>query len=132
LGLVAAIQERAGQDRLDHCHVTVDGPGSLDALPAAVEVAAFRIVQEALTNVERHAQANACYVRLWRCDAPRESLCIEIVDDGVGISSDTSQRAGVGLLSMQERAAELGGTCTVAPDPRGGTRLSAHLPLVPE
>jgi two-component system NarL family sensor kinase len=95
-------------------------------LPAAVEVACYRIVQEALTNVTRHARARACRVRLSLGDA-KGTLELEIVDDGVGMPED--RRAGVGMTSMSERAAELGGKCTLTPAPAGGTRVAACLPL---
>jgi signal transduction histidine kinase len=133
LGLVAAIQERAMSGRNDRCRISVDAPDPLGPLPAAVEVAAFRIVQEALTNVERHAQARTCQVKIWRCDAPRASLHIQVVDDGVGTPAGEPLRAGVGMVSMQERAAELGGTCAVTNDANaGGLCLIAVLPLVEE
>jgi signal transduction histidine kinase len=106
--------------------VRVEAPEVLPPLPAAVEVAAFRIVQEALTNVVRHAQARRCFVRL-ELDG---DLQVEVVDDGVGIRGHHT--AGVGLISMCERATELGGTCVIEPAPDGGTRVRACLPLSQE
>jgi len=106
--------------------IVVTAPDTLPNLPAAVEVAAFRIVQEALTNVVRHAQARTCMVHL---ALDGETLRIEVDDDGRGISP--TRRAGVGLASMRERAAELGGDCVVEAPPAGGTRVIAHLPLPP-
>ena len=98
--------------------------GELPVLPAALEVAAYRIVQEALTNVVRHARVSAARVVL----RPEEgALEVEVCDDGVGMPSQRT--AGVGLLSMRERAEELGGTCTVEPAPSGGTRVLARLPM---
>jgi signal transduction histidine kinase len=91
-----------------------------------VEVACYRIVQEALTNVARHAHARACLVRLL-VDRRSDVLEVEITDDGVGISG--SRVAGVGLSSMRERAEELGGTLAVEPGSEGGTRVLARLPL---
>jgi signal transduction histidine kinase len=123
MGLIPAIREQAtnyGQSGLD---VSVEAPKVLPPPPAAVEVAAYRIVQEALTNVSRHAKARACRVRL----SVSDGLELEITDDGVGMPED--RRAGVGLSSMRERAAELGGTCAVEPMPGGGTRVLARLPL---
>jgi signal transduction histidine kinase len=93
-------------------------------LPAAVEVAAFRIMEEALANVVRHAGARICRVRV----EPRDSLEIEVVDDGVGLPA-VLRKSGVGLASMRERAAELGGTCVIKSRVAGGTRVIAHLPL---
>jgi signal transduction histidine kinase len=104
--------------------ITIDAPERLPALSAAVEVAAYRIVQEALSNVVRHAQAQNCRIHLSVDDA----LCLEIDDDGVGMPSD--RQAGVGLSSMRERAEELGGICLVEALPAGGTRVWARLPLL--
>jgi signal transduction histidine kinase len=95
----------------------------LPALPAAVEVAAYRIAQEALTNVACHAQAHVCTVRLTLAGA----LLVEICDDGVGIAPE--HHSGVGLLSKRERATELGGTCTITSNAGGGTRVCARLPI---
>ena len=109
--------------------VVVEAPDELPPLPAAVEVAAYRIAQEALTNVVRHAQARTCVVRLAAVVlGDRTTLHVEIADDGEGLPSEL--HAGVGLRSMRERAEELGGTCIVESDEGGGTRVSAWLPLV--
>ncbi|MGH3146927.1 MAG: sensor histidine kinase [Rubrobacter sp.] len=91
-----------------------------------MEVAAYRISQEALTNVARHARAQSCVLRL----AVTNGMRLEIADDGVGIADEHS--AGVGFLSMRERAAELGGTCVVEKVPEGGTRVLVRLPLQEE
>jgi signal transduction histidine kinase len=92
-------------------------------LPAAVEVAAYRIAQEAMTNVARHASAGNCMVRFKVTDA----LELEIVDDGKGLPP--SPRHGVGLVSMKERASELGGSFEIEPGRDGGTRVYARFPL---
>jgi signal transduction histidine kinase len=124
LGLVSAIREHAARNiAVDGLRVSVEAPETLPPLPAAVEVAAYRIALEALTNVARHAQAKNCTVAL----TIKEDLRLEIVDDGIGLPP--SYHMGVGLTSMRERAAELGGTCAVGPGPRGGTRVAARLPL---
>ncbi|MFD1938050.1 sensor histidine kinase [Nonomuraea mangrovi] len=114
LGLAGAVAGLAGEP------VTVSG--DLSGLPAAVEVAAYRIVQEALTNARRHACASKVSVRIDRA----ASLRVTVVDDGLGIRPGAP--AGVGLASMRERAAELGGTCTVRPARGGGTEVVADLP----
>jgi signal transduction histidine kinase len=127
LGLVAALRERAEQysgGAQTSLRVTVEAPAALSALPAAVEVAAYRIIQEALANVVRHASACTCAVRLVLLDG---NLHINVVDDGVGLPP--LPRVGIGLRSMQERAAEIGGACTVEPATPTGTRVSACLPL---
>jgi len=109
--------------------MTVDAPQSLPPLPAAVEVAAYRIVEEALTNVVRHAAARTCCLSVW-LDDERHLLRLRIADDGHGVPTDS--RAGVGLLSMRERAEELGGSCCIASPPAGGTVVTAdfaHRPI---
>jgi signal transduction histidine kinase len=123
LGLVPALREQAANYSQAGLQITIDAPDRLPPLPAAVEVAAYRIMQEALTNVVRHARARTCTVHL----ALNDSLDVEIRDDGVGLPVDT--RAGVGLTSMRERTAELGGTCLIEPAPGRGTRIHARLPL---
>jgi signal transduction histidine kinase len=124
LGLAGALQEFvAGQPNGTGPRVTLDAPPDLPPLPAAIEVAAFRIVQEAVTNCLRHARANQCHVRL----AVNGELILEIRDDGQGLRD--KNMSGVGLASMRERAAELGGECWIESLPRGGTRVTATFPL---
>jgi signal transduction histidine kinase len=105
---------------------SMEAPDELPTLPAAVEVACYRIAQEAVTNIARHAQARRCEIRLSVEDAP-SVLRFEVVDDGIGIAAD--RVAGVGLSSMRERAEELGGALAVGPAPEGGTLVLARLPL---
>ncbi|WP_431899458.1 sensor histidine kinase [Nonomuraea sp. bgisy101] len=101
--------------------VTVDG--ELGDLPAAVEVAAYRITQEAVTNVRRHAGASTVRIALVREAA---QFVVGVEDDGVGLRPDG--RAGVGTSSMRERAAELGGSCVITSRRGGGTLVEARLP----
>jgi signal transduction histidine kinase len=89
-----------------------------------VEVAAFRIVQEGLANVVRHSRAHACSIRVFLADG---ALNAEIEDDGIGLEASAAH--GVGLDSMGERAAEVGGQCTIEARAAGGTLVSARLPL---
>ncbi len=98
----------------------------LPPLPAAAEVAAYRIAAEALTNVVRHAEAAHACVHLGVTDG---RLLVEVRDDGRGVPADVE--AGVGLLSLRERAAELGGRTEVTCPEGGGTRVRAWLPLRP-
>src|SRR5581483_9622901 len=104
--------------------IIVDAPESLPLLPAAVEVAAYRIAQEALTNVVRHAGAQQCLLGLHLQD---RVLTLQITDDGKGIAP--GHHIGVGLLAMQERAVELGGKCTITAGPSRGTTIQVSLPL---
>jgi signal transduction histidine kinase len=122
-GLVGALRQQAERLTGDELRVDVHAP-DLDSLPAAVEVAAYRIVGEALTNVSRHAAATATSVGLAIEDG---QLVVEVADDGVGIPADAE--AGVGLVSLRERAAELGGRCEITCPPWGGTVVKAWLPL---
>ncbi|WP_188194246.1 sensor histidine kinase [Nonomuraea sp. SYSU D8015] len=124
LGLARAVRELAGQSSPD-TEVEVQMEGSLQNLPAAVEVAVYRIVQEALTNIRKHAAASLARIVLQR---ERSVLRVLISDDGKGIPE--SYRAGVGLGSMRERAAELGGICVIGGEPGAGTRVEVMFPLL--
>jgi two-component system, NarL family, sensor kinase len=124
LGLTGALLQRAEQSwrRPDASFVvTIDAPDPLPLLPAAIEVAAYRIATEAVTNTLRHGDASSCQVSL-RVD---DALHLEITDNASGRSP---WRHGVGLRSMHERAAELGGSLTAGPTDQGG-RVHALLPL---
>lgn len=105
--------------------VTAD-PDPLPILSAAVEVAAYRIVLEAITNVVRHAEAKQCKVHLKVSENGRSYLQIEVCDDGKGLPME--MHAGVGLYSIRERAEELGGSLTIE-SLNKGTRITARLPL---
>jgi signal transduction histidine kinase len=118
LGLVAALREQGSRSSVE---VTIHADDPFPQLPAAVEVAAFRIVSEAMTNAARHARATACSVDL----RVNGALEIDVVDDG---TSAFSWQPGVGIISMRERAAELGGECEVGPDPDGHGRVHARIP----
>lgn len=133
LGLIAALNEWAEQLSYQRptgtgLSISIEPAAPLPPLPAAVEVAAYRIVQEAVTNVARHAQARRCRVCLnYLKDDDR--LSIEVSDDGVGLPDPP--RFGVGLASMHERADEIGGILTVewaGQEPDHGTTIRAELP----
>jgi signal transduction histidine kinase len=126
LGLVEALKERAMQYGPAGLRVSVEDPEELSHLPAAVEVACYRIAQEALANVVRHARASHCSIRI-RLDQEAGALSVEVEDDGRGIRDD--DRAGVGMSSMRERTEELGGKCSVVPLAGGGTLVRALLPF---
>jgi signal transduction histidine kinase len=123
LGLVDTLRQQLA---------TIGGPAGpaleidatdIGALPPAIEVAAYRIVVEAVTNTIRHADARHCRVSLAR---DRETLVIRITDDGRGIGPGP---VGVGTRAMYERAAEVGGELLVAASPDGGTVVTASLPV---
>jgi signal transduction histidine kinase len=128
LGLVGAIRARAAQYSTypGTLNVLVEVPEALPALPAAIEVAVYRIVQEALTNVVRHAQAETCRILL----SVSGEVYIEIIDDGKGFPEQP--QTGVGLFAMSERALELGGTCVIEAVQPCGIRVYARLPLEKE
>jgi signal transduction histidine kinase len=125
LGLEAALRAECRRFDTDGLSVSCEVDGRLDDLPAAVEVAAFRVVAEALANVARHSHARNCRVLVRHGDA----LSIEVRDDGVGLPP--SVRSGVGLDSMRERAAELGGTCTITGVSGAGVVVRLDLVLGP-
>ena len=134
LGLVPAIRQHGAslggidgisQQAATSVAVEVHAPPTIPQLPAAVEVAAYRIATEAITNVLRHAEARHCTVHL-RLD---NALELEVTDDGRGMTDPG--RTGFGLHSMRERAAELGGTCVIEPGPGAGTRVFVRLPIPP-
>lgn len=124
LGLVGALKAHiTSHNQVQGLQITLEAPENPPPLPAAIEVAAYRIALEAMTNVSRHAGARHCCVRL---SLPND-LCLEVTDDGRGMAG--SVRAGVGLTSMRERAEELGGMCVAETLPQGGTGVKARLPL---
>ncbi|MEV1291274.1 sensor histidine kinase [Pseudonocardia sp. NPDC049635] len=123
LGPAGALRELARRTAPPGLAVEVRERGTGSALPAAVEVAAYRIAAEALTNVVRHADARSVRIELVR---EQGRLVVEVADDGCGIAADVA--AGVGTLSVRERAAELGGTCEVLAPAGGGTVVRARLP----
>jgi signal transduction histidine kinase len=124
LGLVGALKEHiTAYNQGGNLQFALEAPQNIPPLRAAVEVAAYRITMEAMTNVARHANARHCQVQL----SVGHRLCLEIDDDGCGIPAGV--RAGVGMASMRERAEELGGTCSIAAIPSGGTCVTVHLPV---
>lgn len=124
LGLVGALRELAARHSHDGFTVHLVGDPPVGRLPAAVEAAAYRITDEAVTNAARHAAARACAIRL-TIDAA--GLVVQVDDDGAGLAED--RPAGVGLTSMRERAEELGGTFAVTAAAEGGTSVRACLPV---
>ena len=127
LGLVPAVEEYAARLGEGGAIVVEVSAPELPPLPAAIEVAAYRIATEALTNVVRHSGARTSSVS-FRIDGA--DLRLEVDDDGVGPDPGPRSRdTGVGMSAMTERAAELGGSCSVLPRTDGGTSVVAVLPL---
>ena len=112
----------AGEDRVA---ISVTAAPTVPPLDAAVEAAAYRIAVEAMTNVVRHAHARRCDVRI----GGNGVLVVEVADDGIGFAA--GRGAGVGMTSMRERCAELGGSFTVGRTPGGSTVVRTTLPIAP-
>lgn len=125
LGLLSALRQHLATVQEANLQITLDAPEQLPALPAAVEVAAYHIVLEALANVIRHAAAQRCIIKL---QIVSSQIHLTICDDGKGLSPDDV--AGIGLRSMRERAEELGGVFLLSASTSGGTQLTVHLPMV--
>jgi signal transduction histidine kinase len=106
--------------------VTLDVSGEARPVPAGVDLAAFRIVQEALTNVVRHADAGSARVRL---DYGDEHLTVQVDDDGVGAAVPSRESAGRGIAGMRERVQALNGTFEAGPRPGRGFRVRARFPI---
>lgn len=124
LGLAYAIRNfKLGDAPLK---LEVTAPEPMPSLSAAVEVAVYRIASEAIHNVIKHANATLCLVNI---DIQRERLTLIISDDGTYLPENHT--TGIGMLSMEERAAELGGTFSIQPGTLGGASILVHLPLEP-
>jgi len=142
-GLIGAIRARIdemanptrvdeGETGLTRLAFQFDAPSTLPVLGAAAEVAAYRIVTESIVNVVKHAEANVCKVKVEVMAAGR--LFIEVTDDGIGVGAAkrpvwSGSSGGIGLISMRERAAEIGGEYGIERLEGGGTRVWASLPL---
>lgn len=124
LGLIEALRQSFAGSVERGLALQVE-PAALAPLPAAVEVAAFRIAQEALTNTIRHSSATECRILFEQLS---NALHMLVTDNGRGINGSFAE--GVGLTSMRERAEELGGILIVSPGEGGGTLIRAVLPCV--
>jgi two-component system NarL family sensor kinase len=122
-GLAAAIRDRT-RPTGDGLVIDITAPRKRLMVPAAVELAALRIVQEAVLNVRKHAQASRCDVLL---DLHDGVLDVQVTDDGRGIHESSSR--GLGLGSIRERARELGGSARIVARPEGGTMVAVSLPV---
>jgi signal transduction histidine kinase len=128
LGLVGAIKEALAAHQRSGVSFHLQAKEKMPPLPAAVEVAIYHIVQEAVTNVIRHAKAKRCIVRIVYEELEEDAeVRLTVEDDGIGLQDD--RRNGVGIHSMRERADELGGDFKVIVKPEGGTQISVRLPI---
>jgi PAS domain S-box-containing protein len=113
-----------------HTKLSVDYTGAeLPVLPEAVNISLYRFLQEALTNVARHAQARHVWVAL---DRDGEAVSLSVGDDGQGFDEQAGMAAGIGLVGMRERLELLGGQLEIESQPGQGTRLTARIPLEQE
>lgn len=131
-GLLEAVEGCAARlHRDEEFEVSVEASLPLPPLSEAVEVAAYRIIGEALSNAARHAGARRCTVRL----SGPDSLLVEVADDGRGIDTRVLDRrddgSGLGLPSMRERARDVGGQLDITTVAGGGTTVCARLPSIP-
>ena len=125
LGLLGALGQQVDRFTRQGLSIVLVAPPALPVLPAAVEVAAYRICTEALTNIARHAHARQVTIMV----AIDGDLCLEVHDDGAASTTNGGGwRPGVGLVSMADRVAEVGGSLQAGPTPTGG-RVQASLPL---
>jgi PAS domain S-box-containing protein len=123
------VEDFAARSGID-CKLTLPEEGALENLDRGVANTAYRVLQESLTNIARHAQATHAWVIL---GANGDSLQVEIEDDGRGIvAEDLAQPRSLGLKGMRERVHYLGGVLDIARAPRGGTRIQARLPKTRE
>jgi signal transduction histidine kinase len=130
LGLPAAVESYLnGFGKRHGLRVDLLQEGMEQRLAPQTETAAFRIVQEALTNIARHARASSCRVYLQRLTG---TLLVTVEDDGVGFDPDSTDRttpaAGLGLIGIRERVSRLGGTLRLESAPGRGTTLTVELP----
>lgn len=125
LGLVRALQQSAVRYENANLRFIFDIPTPFPEMPAAVETAVYRIVQEAMTNTVRHAQATISTVHLSQAN---DQLRLEISDNGQGLPPN--YHSGIGLQSIRERVAELNGRCMIESSPVGGTKIKAWFPLL--
>lgn len=127
LGLGPALEWQGREfSRRSGIPVTVQLDGYLDGLPDSHRTCVFRVVQEALTNCARHARARNIRISV---HGRHDAVSLTVQDDGVGIANFDSSRRGLGLIGMEERARELGGTVMVRSQPNKGTSLRVELPL---
>ena len=123
---ISELDALAGSVRAGGLPVNVVIDGDPAGLPAAVDVSVYRIVQEALTNVLKHAGAASAEVRI---DCAGDAVTVEVADNGTGLPASQALAGGHGLAGMRERVAVFGGDLRAGPRPGGGFAVRARLPL---
>ena len=128
--LAAAVLRRGGRA------VSLDLASPIPDVPPLAKIALYRVLQEALSNIRRHAGVAEAAVRMWMDERGERAVCLEIADRGRGFSPPplvgpeaTEQHEHIGLRGMRDRAAMLGGTLTVDSRPGAGTRVVVRVPL---
>jgi signal transduction histidine kinase len=128
LGLKVAMQTYCTEfTRRTHLPVIFEAEASLPELPDAYKITLYRTLQEALTNVVRHAQAAQVWVDL---SVEDDLVSLTVQDNGIGMDEEKSRSNGIGLAGLRERITIAGGTLNISSAPRRGTVLSAQFPLV--
>jgi PAS domain S-box-containing protein len=129
-GLLAAVRKQAeGLSALEELAVVIEAPDDRITLPAQVEEQLYRLTQEALANIVKHAQATSMRIRFQLAHPAADQLLLEISDDGIGFDPSVARPGHMGLRTMAERAATLGGTLEVSSRPRSGTAVRVTVPL---
>ena len=131
VGLVETLKEevRAWQARQPDTVYRLDIADDLDTLDEVVTITLYRIVQECLTNIAKHARATEVVIQLGIVDADRaQKVCLGVEDNGVGMKSQ-SLGGGFGLIGMRERVEALSGSFELSADPGAGMNIKVTLPL---
>ena len=131
LGLADALRHLVSewQRRNPGVNCTLALGGRLDELGEQINMSLYRVVQECLTNVTRHASASAVEVRVEGSAPPHGGLTVRVRDDGVGMSTSAGKRTGLGLVGLRERVEALGGRFDVADRAPHGVEIHAHIPV---
>jgi signal transduction histidine kinase len=131
LGLAAALEACVDRWRASHPELAVQLSmgGALDDLGETTNLALYRIVQEALTNCVRHANARHFYIDLTVASGPEGSVLLEMRDDGVGLPAEGARRVGYGLTGIRERVGLLGGRYELSSQPGRGVGIRVDIPL---
>jgi signal transduction histidine kinase len=129
-GLLPALQWYAEEfSKRTGIQVAVDGDEQMERPSQASEIALFRIVQEALNNVAKHAHATRVHITLAR---PDSQFVMTLTDDGAGLETEPvpgmKRRQGLGMVTMRERTQAVGGQFEIGPGPEGGTQVAVRVP----
>jgi signal transduction histidine kinase len=130
-GLASALRLEVERLRSEGWDIAYDAAPQVERLPSTVETALFRVAQEALTNIRKHAHTTRAYLALY---CREQCMCLEVRDWGCGfhtasVTGDAQAGEHIGLLGMQERMSVLGGKIVIDSQPGNGTRITARVPL---